>query len=176
MEREKHLDRLVTVSKLFMDARVAELRSENEMLRLQLFWKDHTPEKFRTFIGKAMMGANSPKCGCFRCFCISKKIPRAPGPGPCKFIPWLESTIAACGMTSGRGDSGEMEFRMDHMDGDMVYRTEVHVVFDMGIDGCSYGAKLWKVKLVDDPALQKLDKLFEVLKLAYSSPPAVCLA
>ena len=103
MEKERSLDKLITVSKVFMDARVAELRTENEKLRLQLFWKDYNVQSLAEVMRTANNWAKSPKCNCLGC-AVSGRMDgdvEADNTRVCTYVPWFEEKIAECGLTFG---------------------------------------------------------------------------
>ncbi len=73
MERGVH--RLALVSKLLLDREVIQLRAENERLRLELFWKDHTVEKLREAMVAANQSNMGPKCACMVCAISGRRDP-----------------------------------------------------------------------------------------------------
>lgn len=169
MEKERHLDRLATVCKIFTDARVAELRTENENLRLQLFWKDHSVQALEKVIREANTWDKSPKCNCWKCAVTGRMDNDTviDEPKKCDFIPWFEEKITTCGLIAGSilRDSKEQT----HMSNSLnhVWDVDCHFVKIpmMGGDwsAITYGSKFWKAKTVNDPELKKLEKLFELI-------------
>lgn len=169
MEKEKHLDKLVTVSKIFVDARITHLRTENENLRLQLFWKDHNVQAMEKVIREANTWDKSPKCNCWKCAVTGRMDDDAviDEPKQCDFIPWFEQKIAACGLISGfvLGESERKTHISNTLNG--VWDVDCHFVKIpmMGGDwsGITYGSKLWKAQTANDPELKKLEMLFEMI-------------
>jgi hypothetical protein len=169
MEKDRSFDRLMIVSKVLMDARVAELRNENEMLRLQLFWKDNDVQTLQNIVRKANNGTGSPNCCCRDCW-LYCRAGRQQLIETCTFIPWLECKIAECGLTFGYVTaSSEWEY---HMAGgnDCVSDADSHFVI-CNLQGSkwsmfTYGLRLWKAKTVNDPELKKLAILVEILHKA----------
>ena len=171
MEKEKSLDRLVTVSKLFRDARFEQVCRENADLRLQLFWKDHNVQALITAMEHANNRDNSPKCNCWNC-AVSGRMDEEVGvyeSKPCEFILWIEEKITICGLTSGRvlPESTPQEHTSDTWNS--VWDVDCHFVKIPMVGGewsaFTYGAKLWSAKTINDPELKKLEKLFELLNV-----------
>lgn len=167
MEKERSLDKLVTVSKVFMDARVAELRRENEDLRLQLFWKDHSVHLLRDVMGAANNWDKSPKCNCLSC-AVSGRIEgdvESDDARDCAFVPWFEEKITECGLTFGHTlpDSTNHSHISDTWGG--VYDVDCHFI-KLGRGDWNfftYGKRLYQAKTIDDPELKKLKELIKLL-------------
>jgi len=171
----RHLDRLALVSRLILDQRVLELRRENEFLRLQQFWKDHS----RNQLVQLMVEANRAitNCTCMACG-VSGRIDDGEAVSftrQCVFKPWFEARLAASGLnthvvglpasststvlSSGAGkhdvtrlfDGADAHFH--HVDGR-----------DDWADSWTYGVRLWGAKDVRDEELLKLERLFGLLR------------
>jgi hypothetical protein len=164
MEKQKSLDRLVTVSKIFRDARFEQLCRENAELRLQLFWKDHNDRMLKTVMEKVN------KCNCWQC-AVTGRMDKDDGVDDskkCEFIPWFEEQLITCGITSG--NVLKVSVSQHHISGSWnpVWDVDCHLVKIPMIGGdwsaFTYGLKLWKAKTVDDPELKKLEKLFNLLE------------
>jgi hypothetical protein len=61
------VDRLSLVSKLLMDMRLLELKSENEDLKLKLFWKEYNPNMLKKNMTSANKVTDGPRCACLAC-------------------------------------------------------------------------------------------------------------
>ena len=173
MEKQRNLDRLATVSKVFMDSRVVELRRENEELRLRLFWKDHNVQMLEKVMKEANQMDNAPKCNCFRCVLTERMDGDVVYDNQsCTFIPWFEEKIKLCDLTTKYYtdlslESTDYRIHVSDTSGNPVFIADCHFVkyCTTGIDwgSFSYGSKLWKAKTVNDPELRKLEKLFELM-------------
>ena len=152
-----------------MDARVAELRRENEELHLRLFWKDYSVHKLQEMMRMANCWDNSPRCNCWNCAVTGRKDDDAlvDGNKKCEFIPWFGAKVAACDMISGY--ILRTSTFSDHVSNPLngVWDTDCHIIkipcIGEDFGAITYGSKLWKAKTVNDPELKKLEKLFELL-------------
>ena len=170
----RQLDRLALVSRVLYDQRVLDLRRENEALRLQLFWKDHS----RNHLAHLMIQANRaiPKCACSACG-VSGRIEDgvAASFSPlCAFKPWFEARVAACGLNTyfvGLPASGAVaspgwggKYKTTELyDGADAHFHHVDGRDDWG-DSWTYGARLWRARDVGDAELLKLRRLFARLE------------
>jgi len=153
---------LALVCKVLLDREVLELRSENERLKMRLFWKTYGPEQLRA----AMEDANAIRinCECIKCAACGRHNGRA-GWYTCEFEPWFHAQLAQCELESAAIDAQSQHFDLDGM---TVWDTDAHVVtqhFD-GIDApmqFSYGRKLHTATSIKNKELQKLKKLFAIL-------------
>jgi hypothetical protein len=170
MENQRELDRLASVSRVFMDARILTLRRQNEELRLELFWTKYNTKKLRAAMKHANCGwLGSPECHCWKCSLSGRidKCTAIDNSKPCQFIPWFESHMTACGLTY-EGDPGphEHEHHACEKKG-AVCDIDSHFVETTMRGGFlhkfTYGSKLWKAKSVDNPELKKLEMLFRIL-------------
>jgi hypothetical protein len=170
MEQERAMDRLALVSKVFMDARVAALRKENEELRLQLFWKDHKIQKLKQAIKRANFSSvDSIKCNCWKCSIAGRmdKGIKMDQNKTCKFIPWFQEIMAECGLIYE--SLPETHSHTDHPSDTSlpVCNVDSHFVETALTGGFlfqfTYGSKLWKAKSTDNPEIKKLEKLFGLL-------------
>jgi hypothetical protein len=168
MEKERSLDKLVTVSKVFMDARVSELRKENENLRLQIFWRDYSIQLLADLMGAANNWDNSPKCNCLSCAVSGRMdgVVESDNARACAFVPWFEEKIAECGMTFGYPFPTSTNYQhMSNTNGG-VYDVDCHFV-KLGRGDWfffTFGKRLYQAQSTDDPELKKLKKLFELLR------------
>jgi hypothetical protein len=170
MEQQRSLDRLVTVSKVFRDARVAELRRENEELRLQLFWRDCGVEALANAIHIASESDKSPECTCSYCLLNGRAYGRTDQlvlDTTCKYAAWLQNIFASCDLVWGHVTSGGTVCAHVCNGNGPVLDVDCHLV---NIQSChgdwsdfTYGSRLWKAKSINDPELKKLQKLFEAL-------------
>ena len=159
------LDRLALVCKIMLDQRILDLRSENEALRLKLFWKDHGKNKLRDRMAQAnQMG---PNCMCIACAVSGRMDEEAETVhSSCTFKEWFEGLLSKCGLTCITGvDMVPVGPHMSCDCGNYVYDVNSHFHHLTNDDWVAwmYGAKLWKAQSVSDPELQKLKKLFEIL-------------
>ena len=171
LQNMQGVERLALVSKILFDTRLVELRDENEALKLQLFWNKYNYLKLRNTM--KIGNIYGPKCYCVSCFLHSRTDEREyQREVPCTFAPWFERKITDCGMTFGTPTIGEADGGHIAATGaaewGFVYLDDYHLVNNScaelpgwGLSG--YGAKIWQIKLVDDPELQKLVALFRLL-------------
>ena len=173
---DRSLDRLALVSKIMLDERVIALRKENELLRLQLFWKNHRKSELQKLMGEA--NQSRPNCNCLSCAVSGRLDPESsqtlPRGAPCTFKPWFENLLVGCDMTCVTG-MGEEESVTQHMScdcGNWVYNVDAHFHNLARDDWVAwvYGAKLWKAQSANDPELLKLKRLFEVLETEAYGP------
>ena len=167
MEKQRSLDKLISVSKIFMDARVAELRSENENLRLQLFWKDYNVQSLRDVMERANNWPNSPKCNCLSC-AVSGRIDQdvsTDNARVCTYVPWFEEKFVACGLTSGYALPTSTYHPHMSDTWNSVCDVDCHLVNIGRGDWVffKYGKRLYQAQTVDDPELKKLQNLFHQL-------------
>ena len=150
MNHIRTVDKLALVSKIILDQRVLELRSENEELKLKLFWKDHNKSSLK----EAMANGNNycpsaPKCTCLSCV-VSGRIEEeveSEDAGDCRFKPWFEQKLNDCGMTVGHDASLRIDNSLiDAVNG--VIDCDCHFVNFARCDWFffSYGKKLWAAK------------------------------
>ena len=150
-----------------MDARVAELRRENENLRLQLFWKDYNVQSLQEIMRTANNWHKSPKCDCLICAVSGRKDEEieTDNARACAFIPWFEEKIDMCGLKFGYAfqDSTNHPHMSNTLNG--VLDVDCHFVKVGRGDWLmfTYGKKLFRAQTVDDPELKKLKKLFQLL-------------
>jgi hypothetical protein len=175
MEKERAFDRLATVSKVLMDARVVELRKRNEELELELFWIKHSIQRLRRAMKNANHGwirhpTQSPACDCWKCS-MSKRISKhrvIDKNKRCEFIPWFENLLAEFDL-SYDGSPAPHE-HLSHVCDPKGRVCDVNCHFvettmNAGfLSKITYGAKLWKAKSVHDPEIKKLVRLFQVLE------------
>ena len=163
-----NIDKLALVTKVLMDRRFLEMKEENEVLKLKVFWQKHKIKKliFAMDAGNSVCG---PACKCESCFDSEltgeldfKDIEQR----TCGFKPWFDAKVIACGLTIG-GHTGELN-AAGHVSctSGPVYDYDYHILsWDyenrLTWTGTTYGAKLWKAKSVSDPEIKKLVALFK---------------
>ena len=152
---------LALASKILFDREVLELRSENERLRLCLFWKTYGPEQLLT----AMQDTNALRirCKCITCAVCGRHDGRA-NACLCSFEPWFHAQLALCELESSAIDPQSRHF---HLEGMTVWDTDAHFVHDGGPNErwmqFSYGKKLHAATSIENKELQKLKRLFSIL-------------
>lgn len=174
-----HLERLSSVSRVFMDQRVLEqrkeiesLREENRRLQLQLFWRDHEVSALESLmldLNTARIG--SPRCDCSGC-CVAGRFPMAPRKPfveeTCQFKAFFEQKLQDLGMTficlHGMKRTIIRMEACDPFNG--VCDKDCHLVNLSGKNWFNfyYGRKLWSAFDVHDPELQKLATLFKWMR------------
>ena len=175
MEKQSALDRLTTVSKIFYDARVVELRQRNEELELELFWLKHTIQRLRRAMKNANYGwirfpVQSPSCDCWKCKMSGRtgKHTLINKHKTCEFIPWFEALMTECGLTYEGSPAPHNHVHHPSDPKGRVCDIDSHFVEAALNSGfmckISYGGKLWKAKSVNDPELKKLERLFKILE------------
>lgn len=175
METQASFDRLATVSKIFYDARVVELRKRNEQLELELFWVKHTIQRLRRAMKNANYGwirfpVQSPSCDCWKCSMSGRisKITIVDKNKECEYIPWFEALISECDLTYDGSPAPHKHLHHASDPKGRVCDVDSHFVETSMTGGfmckITYGAKLWKAKSINDPELKKLDRLFKILE------------
>jgi len=166
---DRSLDRLALVSKIMLDERVIALRKENELLRLQLFWKQHCNSELKRLMEQA--NQSGPNCSCLSCAISGRADPEGgpilPWGSSCTFKPWFENLLARCDMACVVGVGAEpITQHMSCECGNWVYNVDAHFHHLARGDWVAwvYGAKLWKAQSANDPELLKLKRLFEILE------------
>ena len=175
MEHQRSIDRLATVSKVFMDARLLTLRRQNEELRLELFWTAHSVQKLQIAMKKANTGyERSIGCKCWKCSLAGiidgTVVDRSK---TCQFIPWFEAKIKQCDLIHEGMPPQHMHVTHVSDSSGCVCDVDSHFVESdvMGVFmyKFTYGSKLWKAKSVDNPELKKLKKLFQLIDVESAS-------
>jgi len=163
----KGIHKLALASKILLDKEVIQLRQENELLRLKLFWKDHKVDILKQLMQEANQAEDGPHCKCCTC-AVSGRIDEGDESidMKCVFKPWFESHLMSCGLTyqtAAQEGNG-----VQHMsgDGNFQYDVDTHIHHIVSADwfAWTYGARLWKANSADDPELIKLHSLFERLQ------------
>lgn len=152
-----------------------ELRRENAVLRMQVFWKDHMD----TRLIELFQDANDagPRCRCPACVLAGRaeKHDIQQLQEGCAFVPWMDAKVAECGLTSAMTTTTKnlMKEGAPHMCADYdshVYDVDAHFHHSGGDTVASnwhtwvYGARLWKASSIKDPELQRLRQLFQTLQ------------
>ena len=170
------VERLSLVAKVLMDTRLLELKRENEALKMQLFWRDHSPSMLSLAMAAANKMPAGPRCACLACIvggrCEDGTRGFAPYPFAhmydehlvmaqsdrchlrCQFKPWFEDKIRGAGM--------RVVTETAFPDGDGV-RDEGQHFTNLGIGDWNtwvYGSAVCKAKSVDNEDLVKLQQLF----------------
>jgi hypothetical protein len=154
---------LALASKVLYEREILELRTENERLKLSLFWKTYGPEQLYT----AMQDANAhiTQCKCFMC-AVSGRYDLETNICACSFVPWFEKQLAKCGLESATIDDQSKHFQHESM---LAWDIDTHFVHDGGLDDhwlqFSYGSKLHRATSIENPELQKLKRLFELITM-----------
>ena len=161
-----HLDCMALVSKILLDSRILELRNENEMLKLKLFWKEHRITELQAL----MVACNhtGPRCRCLPCAVSGRKDEEdrsEPWGAECTFKAWFEQQLESHCLTVVTGVAMG-DTHVEHECSDGVYDVDAHFHQLARDDWVSwtYGAKLWKAETVDNPDIKKLQKLFHFLR------------
>lgn len=171
MEQQQALDRLASVSRVFMDARVIALRKQNEELKLELFWTKHSIENLSYAMKRANFGRReSISCNCWKCS-MAKRIPKETSVDhnkKCKFLPYFEALMEDCELAyEGMPGPHTHEKHISDTNGS-VCNVDSHFVETTMRGGFlhkfTYGSKLWKAKTADNSELKKLERLFQLLK------------
>lgn len=149
----------------------AALRSENEMLKLQLFWTKHTTTKLKDAMIWANQKSDGVNCNCHACAVSGRKDSDnglTASAYNCLFKPYFEALLTECGLCVG-SCNGETSNAFEHFSddsGNSVDNSDSHLV-TIGRDdwvAFTYGAKLWREPRSEkDAELQKLKLLFELL-------------
>lgn len=172
---ESQFDKLLSVSKLFIDRRLVQVLESERKLKLSLYWKDHNCIK----LGEAMAFANQkfdgPNCNCISCSLSGR---RNEGNGnstnafECTFNPYFQALLLECNIicrTNEGGDGVEHESTKDSIFEDLiptyVYDIDAHLI-SMGGTGWyifTYGSRLWKERSIESVELKNFSMLFQKL-------------
>ena len=180
---------LALASKVLFEREVLELRSQNEKLKLKLFWKDYNVNMLRkTMKSGNTFPADSPYCQCEMCISFKRAVrPRKRGPlhgavalpgmfstdlsQVCTFGPWFAKKAKSFGLTimkpkypHNKPWPAEIEGH-DSCPDLLVIDLDCHLVNKDGPEwtNFTYGRRLWGASTVDNPELAKLAKFFEYL-------------
>ena len=152
-----------------LDARLEALQKEVRELKLKLFWKEHNTSELKPAMRHANQDATAkgPDCACLACAVSGRMDEEKEAKGfDCAFKPYFEALLAECGLGVGYAGHGSAVCEHEAEDtGNLVYDNDTHLVH-VGRDDWvmfTYGAKLWQATAHDDPELQKLARLFELL-------------
>jgi hypothetical protein len=144
----------------WLSERVLALRSENERLRLELFWLKHSEHR----LSRALRQGNryGPRCGCPECglrgFDRAKNFKAAPHGSDCRFRPWFFARAAECGLVikfaefSFRGRMRDVDAHLVLFDHHTPLKRYMY-----------YGAKLASATSTNSAELDKLADLFSAL-------------
>jgi hypothetical protein len=162
------VERLALVSKVLLDSRLCELKSENEALRLQVFWLQHSFDNLSQRMQWANCSHNGPFCTCHDCLQSGRFHSAYAGPGidrcvyKCTFKPFFECLIAQCGMSVGYGETDtHTHFRC--IESNACPRVSWYT--------WQYGSSLTCARTSTNADLCKLKHLFQVLGDLPRSPP-----
>lgn len=162
------VERLALVSKVLLDTRLCELKSENEQLRLQVFWLQHSLDNLSQRMQWANCSHNGPFCTCHDCLQSGRFHPAYAGPGidrcvyKCLFKPFFEQLIAQCGMSVGYREA----------DTDTHFRClQSNACPLVSWQSWQYGSKLTSAHSSTNADLRKLQQLFQLMDDLPRSPP-----
>ena len=114
--QQQQIDRLATTSRLLYDVRlisqrqeIEHLKQENEKLKLDIFWRDHSMYRFNEAMKTANIGRGEMECDCALC-----KLKRDDcdyfnyddydiDETACTFLPWLYKMMHEHGFLVGKG-------------------------------------------------------------------------
>lgn len=153
-------ERLALVSKVLFDSRLCELKSENEQLRLQVFWLQHSFEQLSQRMQWANCSHNGPWCTCHDCLESGRFHPTYAGPGidrcvyRCTFKPFFEQLIAQCNMSVGYQIA---DIHTHFLCLESLWSPRIHWA------SWQYGSKLTSANTSSNTDLAKLKQLFQVL-------------
>jgi hypothetical protein len=93
-------DKLVTVSKIFLDVRFTELQKRVRELEMTLFWRDHNCVKLREAMAFSNEKSNGPNCKCLSCG-MADRVGNSHvlQEFSCSFQPYFEKLLEECGIT-----------------------------------------------------------------------------
>lgn len=150
------VDRLALVSKILLDSRFLELKRENERLKLEIFWIEHSMDRLQKRIFQVNNSASGPRCRCQNCIDTKRyKLTILDGYGDdiyyeeCKFKPWFEGVLQKHGLSFTGNPGDDLHFDA-HGAGDARNQWV-------------YGTKLRNARSTTDAELVKLSLLFETL-------------
>ena len=173
------IETLARASKVLFDQRLVDQRKEiealtkeNDMLRLELFWKDHDMTNLKNAM--ALANANHTKCLCSGCVLTKRDAHVDPDEGvhtsTCVFTPWFEELIAHCEMvtvTCNRQSKNPQQQAVSFLSRNDCIEADSHFVFfpspGPGLIAFMFGERLWKTTTTNDPELFKLELLKEML-------------
>jgi hypothetical protein len=179
MSTTGQISNLASVSKVLFDFEVLalskenkELKAINEKLNLNLFWAKFNISQLSARIRLSnFLYPEAPDCNCFCCG-IAGRLSATQMDSEihnpiCTFTPLLKNTFAYLGLKV-----------VETMDIPIIYETQplvheyswdfvnvdAHIVVEEDWTRFAYGSKFFNVTSMDDPALQKLRNLFEILE------------
>ena len=144
------------------------LRAQLQAMNLKLFWMRHNRGQLKDAMRRANQDiANGPNCCCVMCALSNRMHPEQKSRGRhCSFKGYFEAMLAECGLTYEKCRGARVGEVGAHEAADWIYANDAHFVFiftDNEWRVFTYGAKLWHAKSHDDPELQKLARLFQLL-------------
>jgi hypothetical protein len=154
------VERLTLVSKVLLDSRLCELKSENEALRLQVFALQHSFDHLAQRMQWANCSHSGPWCTCHDCLQSGRFHPEYAGPGidrcvfQCTFKPFFERLVAQCNMSVGYRET-DTDTHFLCLDSPLAPHELWH--------SWHYGTKLAFTHASSKADLAKLQQLFQVL-------------
>ncbi len=152
----------------------------DENPRMLMFWRDHGIKEMKKIMYRGNSAPYGPKCNCRSC-ALSGRIfgDEVNDSYCCKFKPWFEEQVAACGMVIGYhpGSAGvHVEHDCDPLNG--AWDVDCHLMYIGRSDWyCfGFGSKLWKSRTPNDPEVIKLKKLFTLLDFNYKEEESTARA
>jgi len=175
------MDRLAIVSKICLDRRFLEIKSENEnlsreiqnlraantQLKLDVFWNRYSYDiiKDRMLFGNFSNLLTGPRCTCRDCKTLGR-LDEAHTVDEtiqnCRFKSWIDKLVQSCNMTVKFIFYGPDTCLSDH-----AYDAHFVVYFKDDWDFFTYGHKLTQATSV---ACNELQKLHDLFKCIYCSP------
>lgn len=101
-------DNLIVASQVLYDARISELRHENEELRVKVFWLESDLDLNLESIISMHYGYTETRCGCGSCLVYRGGWPLTNG--ECKWKPLFEEVLDKFKLTHSPEDSSETTF------------------------------------------------------------------
>ncbi len=131
------------------------LKSENEALKLKLFWKEYGPKQLNAAMSAANQVKGGPECYCLPCALTGRYEGQYWEPKEyCAFKEWFEKVLTDHEMSIGEGtpDVPISDHHFSNLSGGIWLRW-------------TYGSRLRKARSVRDPELAKLKSLFKTLNI-----------
>jgi hypothetical protein len=165
------VEKVIFTCKILLDQRVIELKKENELLKLKLFWAKHNSDYLKEAMACWNQDISGPRCACLACVTSGRASDddileegNNSGTFNCTFKPDFEQKITECGMTFGSNFNNRLDGSIVD-DQNLVFDVDCHFANVARADwNCwTYGLKLYNAKSVEDPELKKLVALFNTL-------------
>ena len=145
-----------------------ELRDKIKSLELELYWKDHNIHKLREAMYDANLHRYELKCDCVQCVEAGFYFGRPDEAKECRFRPWLHTCLSQCDLTILTPSIPYLIFHHPSSAPAYVCQIDSDLVNTKGdLVHFTYGSRIY-TQALDSPAIQSLNRLFQLLDLKHS--------